>query len=262
LGTTHQHNNDILLVLCGNNNLGKTYFWNELFSVFSEKQTLRTDVPKEDDLTRFAAGNYLCIFDDIASDFFKKSDAIKSILTNNKKGLVAKYSNYASNHKLISSFVATSNFTDIIFDSEFNRRVIPINISGRNKDAFDKIDKIDFFAEAYNLYLAGFDYKLNESEIDFVKNELNQKNKHTEFGADLLLEYVIPSKPHEGGLYYQASELITYLPDKLCKSVQELCKMLIEAGFVKKGGARRDGKQLAQSYCAKVIKIYYDDEQQ
>ena len=259
LGHGHRDNNDILLVLCGDNNLGKTYFWNELFSVFSERQTLRTDVPKEDDLIRFAAGNYLCIFDDISNDFFKKSDAIKSILTNNQKGIIAKYSNFSSNQKLVSSFVATSNYTDIIFDSDYNRRIIPINIKKRNKDAFDANDKLEFFIEAYNLYLQGFDFKLSEAEIEFVKSDLNMQSKNSEFGSDLLLQYLEPSKPTEGGTYYLPSEILAMLPEKLCKSMKELGHLLAINGFSKKVGARRNGKQIGNAYCIKIKEVYYEN---
>ena len=73
-----------------------------------------------------------------------------------------KYTRYAT-------IAGTSNQNTIITDPEFNRRIVPIEITEIDLDVFLAIDKNDLFAEIYEIWQTGKNYELSVEDINELK---------------------------------------------------------------------------------------------
>lgn len=250
--------NDLFLIFTGNNNLGKSFFVKNIFeSVNLDCAVLdKNNENNENDLKRFATSNACIIFDDLKKDLFKKDDFFKSMLSNANIDIVPKYSNTPEQRKKIASFVGTSNYKNIIFESEFNRRIVPISIIDRNKQAFDKLDKLKVFAEAYHLFCNGETHELTSNEIEFVKNVLSKEHKEVSFESDFIFDYIMPAKETEpNAIFLKASEINEALPENLRKlNITQLGILLNKAGFKRVTNKIVKGKRFASCYCVVLTK--------
>lgn len=233
LGEKHNDTNQIFLVVCGNNHLGKSYFFKELFESIGVEYCILDNVLNENanDLKRHIVSNPFVLFDDFSEKLFKNDDLFKSILGNSHFSIVQKYSNVSENLKKIASFCGTTNHLGIIHNTEYNRRIVPIHIKDRDKQAFDKIIKINVFAEALHLFNNGALHELNENEINFIK-ELSKEHKDVDFNTALILDKIKPSNKEKGGFYTATQIKNTFFESEKIAD-NRLGMVLKKAGFLR-----------------------------
>lgn len=209
LGEKHNDKNDIMLVLCGANNLGKSFFFKELFEAVGLPTAILDKVANDkiDDLKRFASEAFCVLFDDVPQSVFQNDDIFKNVLSTKQVSLIPKYSNFVQNKPRTASFCATSNYNDIIYNDAYNRRIVPISIIDRDKEGYDAINKKAVFADAYALYCDNHTHELSAEEVDFIRMVLSKKHKQENFEASLILDIITPCPESQGGKFYTSTEL-------------------------------------------------------
>mgnify|MGYP003877015509 CR=1 FL=1 len=209
LETNNLAKNDLLIGLTGANNIGKSCFFSKMFEGIGITIT-SANIKKQsvDDLKRYATSHFCVLFDDIKEAFFEDSDMYKDVLSSANISLIPKFSNNTENKKRIATFCFTSNFEKIIFDKEFNRRVVPICIDSINQTAFNEIDFYKVFAEAYNCYVNEDAWELDAEEVAWVRNDLSNSAKNEVFEDFLLCDRFTPAtKENACAVFYTATQL-------------------------------------------------------
>jgi len=209
LETNNLAKNDLLIGLTGANNIGKSYFFREMFKKIGIKiKSANIENKKIDDLKRYATSHFCVLFDDIKEAFFEDSDMYKEVLSSTEISLIPKFSNKTEEKKRIATFCFTSNHEKIIFDKEFNRRVVPICIDSINQNAFNEIDFYKVFAEAHNCYVNEDAWELDAEEVAWVRNDLSNSAKNEVFEDFLLCDRFTPAtKENACAVFYTATQL-------------------------------------------------------
>jgi len=213
LETNNLAKNDLLIGLTGANNIGKSCFFSKMFEGIGITIT-SANIKKQsvDDLKRYATSHFCVLFDDIKEAFFEDSDMYKDVLSSANISLIPKFSNNTENKKRIATFCFTSNFEKIIFDKEFNRRVVPICIDSIKQNAFNEIDFYKVFAEAYNCYVNEDAWELDAKEVAWVRNELSRSASEDSFCESFILDFVKPcEKTDFGAVFLQAKDIAQLL---------------------------------------------------
>jgi hypothetical protein len=216
LGDKPEDVNQLMLVLVGGNHIGKSHFFKHLFFEigFSENKIaiLQEDIHKNiTDLKRFSREMLFCFFDDFEEGLMKNDYFFKSILSNKYISMVDKFEKNASNHRRIANFAGTTNKREFLFETAYNRRIIPIHIKDRDYAQYDSVDKLKVFAEAYNLYKQGKTHQVTKEEIAFIKIELSSKAKVTTMLSDVILSKFLPAnKGDEGAKFLTSTEIYNH----------------------------------------------------
>lgn len=226
--------NQLFLILSGDNTLGKSYFFKQMFyeiGLEDKSAILQEDQQKNiNDLKRFSRESFFCLFDDFEKTLFKNDYFFKNILSNRHISMVEKFQKNSQNYKRIANFAGTTNEKEFLYDTTFNRRIIPINIKGRNKAKYDKVNKINVFAEAYHLYKAGESHQITDEEMNFIKTELSPANKVNDFVEDVILSRFEPGTKESHTEHLLPSEFYQKF-DSLKISLIEFGRIINKIGF-------------------------------
>lgn len=204
-----KHHSPLMLVLAGfAQNTGKTHFFryilpNELQPYFAEAE-LTGD--KDENLLMC---NKLIILNDEMSNKSRKDIAmVKKLCSAQWFNLRRPYGRLSEDFRRIASLAGTSNDLALLNDPSGNRRIIPFDVASIDHGAYNSVDKIDLWVEAYNLYKAGEQYHLNSADIKFL--------------AENTSEFEEPSMEYEGILAYFAPGSEQYLTNTQIKSYIEI----------------------------------------
>ena len=88
----------------------------------------------------------------------------------------------------LASLGGTTNETSILSDHTGNRRLIPVLVEKIKHDAYNNINKIDLFLEAYTEFKNGFNYELSKQEIELL-NENTTEFESVDMLEELFLKY-------------------------------------------------------------------------
>lgn len=209
ISAIHGTHSPLMLVLTGGQNTGKTEWFrrllpDELRHYYAES---KLDAGKDDDI--LMTQKVVIMDDEMGGKSKQESKRLKELLSKQTFSLRVPYGKGNEDLSRLAVLCGTSNDKQILNDPTGNRRIIPIEVLSIDHDAFNKIDKIDIFIEAYNLYKSGYKWQLNkmdielmnESSYDFVdyslEYEMLQKylyiptdNSYNEWTASEVKEYI------------------------------------------------------------------------
>lgn len=187
--------NEIMLILIGAQNNGKTWFFENLLPD-SLKQYF-TKAMLKDDLSdmelKVKMSQYLLVLDDEGDYMTDKSNSsMKEILSSREILYMKKYSNMVDKVIRVASFGKTSNLTDHLRDETGNRRYFIIDTDTLEKNLFrsikrdpskKEIGKEDLerelmIVEALDLYDNGFKFQLNSEQVEYYNTQM--ENNHVQ----------------------------------------------------------------------------------
>lgn len=226
----------LLLVLTGAQNSGKSEFFKRLLpeplQPYLAKSTL--DKGKDDELLMTQK---LLIYDDEFGGKSKRDNArLKDLTSTQVFSLRAPYAKANADYKRLACLGGTSNEADLLTDPTGNRRLIPINVLGRDWEAFDAIDKTGLLIEAYQLFRDGFEYHLSKEDIQRLNRHTSQFEAAVSERELLLLHYQIPP-PGVRGVLRSTSEIKSFLQNvsgNNSLNLRTLGVQLQELGFARK----------------------------
>jgi len=226
----------LILVLCGEQGIGKTNFFRrllpeELRNYYGES---KLDRGKDDEILMCRK---LILCDD---EFSGKSKLeykhLKQYASTQFFNLRQPYSRKFEDYRRYAVLCGTSNENEIINDPTGNRRIIPINLISINWQDYEKIDKIDLLMEAYYIWKTEGDssWQLNKGEITQLSMS-SADNEQVDTAAEAL-DVVFEKPTASEGTWMTATEV----RDKILKHLEvkfaenRLGIALGKAGFEKK----------------------------
>ena len=226
----------LILVLCGEQGLGKTNFFrwllpSELRDYYGES---KLDRGKDDEILMCRK---LILCDD---EFSGKSKIeykhLKQYASTQFFNLRQPYSRKFEDYRRYAVLCGTSNENEVINDPTGNRRIIPINLVSIDFEAYREIDKIDLLMEAYHIWKNEGDrsWQLNKGDIANLSLS-SSDNEQVDTAAEALdIVFEIPTAFE--GTFMTATEvrdtILKHLEVKFSES--RLGIALGKAGFEKK----------------------------
>ena len=194
VASVHGDPSPLVLVLTGEGNTGKTWFFRhllpqELREYYAES---RMDGGKDDDMLMYTK---LIVMNDEYAGSGKEAKHFKNLTSKERIQIRKVYGRHSESIPRLCVFCGTSNETEVINDpSTDNRRVIPIEVVRINHDLYNSIDKTDLLMEAYHLWKDGYSHHLNREEIIQLKNATHQFHEYSD-ERELIMKYF--RKPDE-----------------------------------------------------------------
>lgn len=205
----HKHHSPLMLVLAGfAQNTGKTHFFryllpNELQPYFAEAE-LTGD--KDENLLMC---NKLVILNDEMSNKSRKDIAtVKKLCSAQWFNLRRPYGRLSEDFRRVASLAGTSNDLALLNDPSGNRRIIPIDVASINHGAYNAIDKVNLWVEAYHAFKAGEEFHLTSKDIALL--------------SDNTEEFQEPSVEYEGLIGFFTPGDQQYLTNTQIKSYIEI----------------------------------------
>ncbi len=240
--TGHLSFNKHCLTLVGNQNDGKTSFWDFITpQALKQYQRKGFDFAKKDGLISLIQ-NFLINLDELAS--FEKKDlnnSFKSVISESEVRYRPLFANYETTIRRRASFVATTNKMEFLTDETGNVRWIPFVVRSVNHDfggpkGYSRnIDINKVWSQAYALLKGGFNYHLTPEEIE-QQEGINKQFQTVSDEMDVVLRFLKPSqKGCIDAEFLSSTEIGDYLRQKTSTRFYSapLGKALTSLGFEK-----------------------------
>jgi predicted P-loop ATPase len=184
----HGISNAGMVVLTGNQNVGKTTFFSALTSgiegVFLEGQTLN---PADKDSVLSAVSHWIVELGELDATFKKAEIAqLKAFVTKNKDTVRRPYARKDSSFPRRTVFAGTVNDFQFLHDITGNRRFWPIDVDAITLDP--TLDYQQLWAEVKTWYDAGDKWFLNTQELDTL-NQYSEQFMVNDPDIEALLSY-------------------------------------------------------------------------
>ena len=204
--------NDLVLVLYGNQGIGKTRFFKKLLPEHLLEYYI-SDLPKmrEKDTKIAAAEHLLFVVDEIDALTHSDNTAFKGLVTSPKVSVRKPYDKKKGDYKRYATFAGTSNRQRILTDTTGSRRFLCFKALSVDNEAEVNIDQA--YAQAVDLIKNNYEYWLSLEEIA-KQDESNEEFRFQEPEEELLLEYTQVPTGEEDDVdihYFQTSTLLAML---------------------------------------------------
>ena len=181
--------NQLMLILGGKKNTGKSYFFENLLPKQLDRYMVNDFIKSDKDALLIYCNNILFFNDEFEND--EKNVAVtKKLLSARYFDVRAPYSKKSIKRKKIATFCAATNETQILNDPTGNRRMIFFEITDKmNWDLYEQIDKSQLMAQALHLFEQGETSQLDIKEIEKLEEVTGEKYKESSIEAELLTHY-------------------------------------------------------------------------
>ena len=166
----HGNHSPLMLVLCGDQNTGKTYWFRHilpepLLPYFAECSFKSA---KDDEI--LMTKKLIILDDELSGKSRTEEIRLKELLSKQTFSLREPYGSVSVDLSRLSVLCGTSNDLQVLRDPTGNRRVLPINILSIDQAAYNNVNKTHLFIECYNLWQAGYSHHLTREEIILLNN--------------------------------------------------------------------------------------------
>jgi predicted P-loop ATPase len=245
----HGRMSELMLVLTGDEQgTGKTHFFryllpDELQMYFAE---INMDGSKDE---RILMCNKIMLLNDEMSEASQADMAtVKELCSKQWINVRRPYGKANEDLRRLAVFCGTSNNSEILRDPTGNRRLIPIEVTDIPQEAYNNIDKIDFWMEAYHQWKAGYNYKLSKEDVKLLRDNTGDHEQPSP-ERELIMKYFKPPENwNDGQKKMTNTDIKDYLEDRSNQklSKRKLGMELKSLGFEKK--VVRDGEKTPQMY--------------
>lgn len=182
--------NQLMLILGGKKNTGKSYFFENLLPKQLERYMVNDFIKADKDALLIYCNNILFFNDEFENDD-RNIAVTKKLLSARYFDVRAPYSKKSIKRKKIASFCAATNETQILNDPTGNRRLIFFEVTDKmNWELYEQLDKKQLLAQVLTLFESGLTSQLNINEIEQLEEITGEKHKEASIEAELLFEYV------------------------------------------------------------------------
>ena len=189
-----------ILVLCGDQGIGKTNFFRnllptELRSYYGES---KLDAGKDDEI--LMCKKIILCDDEFGGKSKQEAKKLKELSSKQTFSIRKPYGRVHEELTRYAVLCGTSNDEEVINDLTGSRRILPIVVGHIDWDAYAAIDKTDLFIEAYHSYKTnGADaWQLSKAEITML-NEKTMNNVQPAVEKELLFNYFeMPNEKNKG----------------------------------------------------------------
>ena len=196
----HGRTSPLMLVLIGEKQgTGKTEFFRRLLPDELKEYHVESNLVG-DDSENLLFRKLLIVNDEFGGMTVRNANKLKALLSSNMISKRLKYRKDDEDFKRLAILAGTSNEYGILNDPTGNRRIIPVQVDHIDHDAYNSIDKLELFMQAYHLYKEGYDINLNKDEVLLMNNQSEEFKSET-MEEELLWKYYSKCGPDEGKLY-------------------------------------------------------------
>ena len=197
----------LILVMCGEQGLGKTNFFrwllpSELRDYYGES---KLDRGKDDEI--LMCRKLILCDDEFSGKSKNEYKLLKQYASTQFFNLRQPYARKFEDYRRYAVLCGTSNENEVINDPTGNRRIIPINLVKINFEAYEAIDKIDLLMEAYHIWKTDGNksWQLNKGEIAQLSMS-TADNEQVDTAAEALdIVFELPSA--DEGVFMTATEV-------------------------------------------------------
>lgn len=252
-----QHANEFFLTfLSVRQGIGKTTLLRrytlpeELHSYISEHS-----LTFDDDFKVLMGQSILIIDDEMDGRTYDMEKTFKNILSTRDLPTRRKYDRRISIIKRRCSFAGSGNNLNVVRESN-NRRVIPVELESIDREKLNKVDLVDLFMDAYNLYKSGFEYQHVMEDTPLLKKL--DRDYIQQSDIDLILDEYVTKPANEQDIYYITNlDLVTYLVKEFPQfakriNVPTIGKQMAERGF---NSVRKTQKKITCYEISSVSKV-------
>ncbi len=231
--------NHTMLVLTGSQGKFKTTWLENLTpkSLSTYLYTGKINLESKDSLTLIAEYLFVNIDDQLKQLHKKDENELKNLITINSVKYRRPYDPIITEYPHLCSFMASVNGNEFLNDPTGSRRFLPFEVENIDIKSAQKINMDLVWAQAYQLYVSGFRYWFNDSEIEELHSH-NSGFSMVSSEEEMLQHYFYP-KPNSGSLaikkYFPSTIILSKLQQQ-CKinlSLKKLGEALTKLGFDK-----------------------------
>ena len=186
--------NQLMPVLSGRmHGTGKTQYFRQLLPTELKKYFAQTAAGmKDNDFSIMMTQKFIILDDEFEAKKKRDHDSFKSLLSREVFTVREPYGRHNVDLVRMANMCGTTQDESLLSDPTGNRRIIPVGVHNINHADYNRIDKTDVWAEAYNLYIEGFSYELTRKDIEMLNNQ-TVKFENYSIEYEMLYKYV--SKP-------------------------------------------------------------------
>lgn len=228
-------NEFFLTLLSTEQGIGKTTFLRN-YTLPKDLHSYRKEhsLSFDDDFKVLMSQSILIVDDEMDGRTYEADKTFKTVLSTKELTMRRKYDRRISTIKRRASFAGSGNQLFVVREQQ-NRRIIPIEIKKFHFDRLSKVDYNDLFMEAYNLYVDGFQYSYQQTDIPLLKNLYDDYVQKSD--VDLIIDDYIKAPETVGDLYYISNlDIVMCLLNKFPQfskriNVPSIGKLMVERGF-------------------------------
>jgi hypothetical protein len=171
----HKHHSPLMFVLAGfAQNTGKTHFFryllpNELQPYFAE-----AELTGDKDENLLMCNKLIIVNDEMSNKSRRDIAMVKKLCSAQWFNLRRPYGRMSEDFRRIAALGGTSNDLALLNDPSGNRRIIPVDVKDIDHEAYNSIDKIDLWVEAYQAYKAGEEFHLDSKDIKLLESNTGE----------------------------------------------------------------------------------------
>lgn len=229
--------NQTAIIFCGRQGIGKSSWFRNILPPELRKYSSSGFLDPKDNETKVQLSE-LCLYnmDEVENLKPKNVEAIKELITKSSMYFRRAYTTLSQNYTRRCSFCGTANGINILHDITGNRRFLCHNVLSMDY-MLKGVDLNQVYAQAYQLFRAGFQYWLDANEQAAVEKQ-NTRFRSKSLEEELIDIYFEPCKDGEvGAKRMQAQEIQSFLQPKALYSKLSpiiIGKILSSKGFALK----------------------------
>jgi hypothetical protein len=183
--------NSSILVLLGPQGVGKTTWFSHLLPPELRRYfNIKTNSARmtNDDIIALSRSGLVCL-DELDSMKSEENNKLKTVSTMRFSDVRQPYDIFAEHRKIIASFCGTGNNVQFLNDPSGNRRWLPFEVESIVSPRDIPFDYEAIYAQAYALYLQGYEYYFTDVENGFINKRNQQRFCVSDPELELVEEY-------------------------------------------------------------------------
>lgn len=197
ISAAYGEHSPLMFVLSGETQgKGKTEFFrrllpNKIRDYYAES---KLDAGKDDEI--LMTQKWFIMDDEMSGKSKRESQRLKELTSKQWFSLREPYGRINVDLMRLAILCATSNSKQLLHDDTGNRRIIPVPVDDINKEIYNSVDKELLFAEAYQLWRQGFEWRVLGEDIEYLR--LYESDFEAIVGErELMLKYFSKERPNE-----------------------------------------------------------------
>ena len=192
-GVYPTHKNILQLVLSGGQNTGKTEFFRRLLPPVLHGYYAENKLDDGKDSEILMCQKLMIMDDEFGGKSKFEVKRLKELSSKTEVTTRLPYAKAPVTMDRIATLCGTTNEPEILADTTGNRRIIPVNVIGRNFEAYDSINKVKLWGEVMALYKEGYNYELTKKNISDMEPRTHEFTRVLDEEALIQKYYHVPN---------------------------------------------------------------------
>lgn len=233
ISAMHGTHSPLMLVFTGGQNSGKTEAFRRLLPSELSHYYAESKLDREKDDEILMTQKIIIMDDEMGGKSKQESKRLKELTSKQTFSLRVPYGKGNEDLHRLAVLCGTSNDKAILNDPTGNRRIVPVEIISINHEAYNAIDKVDLFIEAYRMWRSGFNWMLSKEDIKTL-NDLTEDFEDYTTEYEHIQKYLCVCEEGQSCYEWTTTEIKSYMErlsmQKL--SLKKLGEELKRLGFL------------------------------